>query len=132
MCIFCKIVSGEIPSFKVYEDEFVIAFLDLSQTTKGHTLVVPKKHVENIFDLDSDTAKHVMNALVKVVNILKDKLNVKSVNLVNNSGALAGQTIMHFHIHIIPRYEGDTFSINQPVHEADFEALKALCEEINR
>lgn len=132
MCIFCKIVNGEIPSFKVYEDEFVIAFLDLSQTTKGHTLVVPKKHVENIFDLDDDTAKHVMSALVKVTNILKEKLNVESVNLVNNSGALAGQTVMHFHMHIIPRYEGDAFSINQPVHEADFEALKTLCEEINK
>ena len=104
-CIFCKIINKQIPSSVVYEDDDVIAFLDISQATIGHTLVVPKKHYENIFELNQDTT--IMQVVIKVANALKDSLNVSDLNIVNNNGPLAGQTVNHFHIHLIPRYEND-------------------------
>ena len=104
MCVFCKILNGEIPGSKIYENEYCIAILDISQTTKGHTLVIPKRHVENIFDLNSEESKAIMDACVYVANKLKEKLGVENINLLNNSGTLAGQVVMHFHMHIIPRY----------------------------
>lgn len=131
MCVFCKIVNGEIPGFKVYENELVIAILDISQTTKGHTLIIPKRHVQDVFELTQEDASAVMEACLFVTKLLKDKLNVENVNLVNNSGVLAGQSVMHFHLHVIPRYEGDEFNINQPAHEPDFSALKELCDLLN-
>ena len=103
MCIFCEIVKGNIPCYKVYEDDTCVAFLDISQATIGHTLVVPKKHARNIFELEEGDAAHIF----KVVKVLSSKicknLGVKDVNVLNNNGALAGQTVDHFHIHIIPR-----------------------------
>ena len=127
MCVFCKIVNGEIPGFKLYENDLVIAILDISQTTKGHTLIIPKRHVQDVFELSQEDANAVMEACLYVT----EKLNVENVNLVNNSGLLAGQSVMHFHLHVIPRYEGDEFKIIQPAHEPDFNALKELCYLLN-
>lgn len=109
MCIFCKIINGEIPCYKIYEDDNFLAFLDLSQATKGHTLVVPKKHCDNIFDLNEDT--DIFKVVIKIAKALKKCLHIEDINIINNSGALAGQTINHFHIHLIPRYEGDKVSL---------------------
>lgn len=106
-CIFCKIVSGEIPSAKVYEDEHVYAFLDISQVTKGHTLVVPKIHKETIFDLSSDMAGPLFESVKKVADALKASLSPSGLNLLNNNGETAGQTVFHYHIHLIPRYSLD-------------------------
>ena len=131
MCVFCKIINGEIPGFKLYENDLVIAILDISQTTKGHTLIIPKRHVQDVFELSQEDANAVMEACLYVTKLLKEKLNVENVNLVNNSGLLAGQSVMHFHLHVIPRYEGDEFKIIQPAHEPDFNALKALCDLLN-
>ena len=132
MCVFCKIINGEIPCFKIYENESVLAFLDISQSTIGHTLVVPKKHVENVFSLSEEDSIEIMKAVTNVSKKLKKALNLESVNLLNNSGFLAGQTVMHFHMHIIPRYENDTFKIVQDANEPDFAALKELCDKINK
>lgn len=132
MCVFCKIINGEIPCFKVYENESVLAFLDISQSTIGHTLVVPKKHVENVFSLSEEDSIEIIKAVTSVSKKLKKALNLESVNLLNNSGVLAGQTVMHFHMHIIPRYENDTFKIIQDANEPDFAALKELCDKINK
>ena len=108
MCVFCKIISGEYSSHKIYEDEKVLAILDLSQATVGHTLVMPKKHYENIFDLDEEDAKHLFSVVKQISNHYKNKLpNLKGINLLNNNGSKAGQTVMHYHMHIIPRYEDD-------------------------
>ena len=108
MCVFCKIISGEFSSQKVYEDEKVLAILDLSQATYGHTLVMPKKHYENIFELDNETAKHLFDVVVKISNHYKEVIpNLSGINLLNNNGLRAGQTVMHYHMHIIPRYEDD-------------------------
>ena len=129
-CIFCKIVNGEIPSKKVYEDENVIAILDISQATKGHTLVIPKKHIESIFDLDDQTGRDLFEAVIKTTNILKNKLGFKDVNLLNNNGSLAGQVVNHYHIHIIPRYGNDECYFKESPHEPNFEELASLRKQI--
>ncbi len=110
-CIFCKIVKGEIKSYKVYEDEYVVAFLDINPINPGHTLVVPKKHVENILDADPETISHVFTAVQKVAKILMEKLGAKGVNILHNAGREANQEIMHFHVHVIPRYSKDDIKL---------------------
>jgi len=114
MCIFCKIINGEIPSYKVYEDENFLAFLDISQATIGHTLVIPKKHYENIFELPEGS--NIFSIVTKLAKAIKKATNVQGVNILNNNGEIAGQTVKHFHIHIIPRYENDNFNINFPTN----------------
>lgn len=130
MCVFCKIINGEIPCFKVYESENVLAFLDISQNTTGHTLVIPKKHVESIFDLDVETGKELFEAVIKTTNILKEKLGFKDVNLLNNNGPLAGQVVNHYHIHILPRYGNDECYFKESPHEPNFEELASLHKQI--
>ena len=130
MCIFCEIAKGNIPSYTIYEDDYVRAFLDLSQATKGHTLVVPKKHVENIFDMDEETMTHISNAIVKVSKILKNKLNIEALNIVNNSGALAGQTVMHAHFHLIPRYLNDDVKLITVDHAPSKEEMEKTLKEL--
>jgi histidine triad (HIT) family protein len=111
MCIFCKIVNGEIPSKKVYEDENVIAILDISQATKGHTLVIPKKHSDNLLEIDSLEYINVMKAVKIVAEKINNSLKPQGINILNNCGEAAGQTVMHFHVHIIPRYENNDVKI---------------------
>lgn len=113
-CIFCKIINGEIPSAKVYEDEEVTAFLDMSQVTPGHTLVIPKEHVANIFEYDAKVASDVAKRLPIIANAIKEAFpEVKGINIVNNNGELAYQTVFHTHWHLIPRYsEDDSFSMH--------------------
>ncbi|AMA73656.1 MULTISPECIES: HIT family protein [Aneurinibacillus] len=103
-CIFCKIIKGEIPSAKVYENEHVVAFLDISQATKGHTLVIPKTHKQDIFELTPDIASNLFACVPKIANAMKKQFNIEGVNLLNNSGKVAGQTVFHYHLHILPRY----------------------------
>lgn len=113
-CIFCKIVAGEIPSYKVYEDEAVYAFLDLSQVTKGHTLVVPKKHVTDIFEYDEELAAAVFARIPKIAKALEKAFpDAGGLNIINNNKELAYQSVFHSHIHLIPRYsKEDDFSMH--------------------
>lgn len=106
-CIFCKIIKGEIPSYKIYEDEYTYAFLDIAKDVDGHTLVIPKKHVVNILDCDEETLKHVMNTVKKICNHYVDNCGFEGCNILNASGEVAQQTVMHLHIHIIPRKAND-------------------------
>lgn len=112
-CIFCKIVNNEIPSRKVYEDDVVVAFLDLTQVTPGHTLVVPKKHIQDIFEYDEALAQAVFSRIPKIAKAIKDSNpDIKGMNVMMNNGPLAYQSVFHSHIHLLPRYtEEDTFSI---------------------
>ena len=105
-CIFCKIIEGSIPSHKIYEDENVLAFLDITQTTKGHTLVIPKKHIRNIYDLDEETASNLFKVVPKIAKALKLAFNPIGLNIVNNNEQPL-QEVFHYHIHLIPRYEND-------------------------
>jgi histidine triad (HIT) family protein len=106
-CIFCKIIKGDIPSYKVYEDEYCFAFLDVQPISRYHTLVVPKKHYENLYDIPEDVYKQVMKATKKIVDMYRDKLGIVNTQLFNNSGPLTLQTVFHFHMHIVPRTEED-------------------------
>ncbi len=120
-CVFCKIINGEIPSSKVYENEDVFAFLDLGQVTKGHTLVIPKDHQANIFELKEETAAKLFQNVPKIANAIKKAFNPVGLNLLNNNGELAGQSVFHYHVHLIPRYgEGDGFGAVWKTHESDY------------
>ena len=106
-CTFCKIVNGEIPSRKVYEDEKVLAFLDVNPISKGHVLIIPKKHFENIFDIDEDYLKKIITVSKKISLMVKDNLNANGINILHASGKDAQQSVFHFHIHLVPRYKDD-------------------------
>ena len=106
-CIFCKIVKGEIPSYKIYEDEHVYAFLDIACDTYGHTLVVPKKHCENVMDCDSVSLAHILPAVQKIANHYVNNCGFSGVNILNASGKSAQQSVFHLHFHVIPRKDGD-------------------------
>lgn len=112
MCIFCMIANHEINSSIIYEDEQVVAFLDLSQVTKGHTLVVPKKHYENVLECDPETLGHVIKVTQMLSKRIMERTQAKGVNILNNCNEVAGQSVMHMHFHIIPRYsESDAIEI---------------------
>ena len=112
MCIFCEIIKGNIPSKKVYEDDNVLAILDISQITKGHTLVLPKKHFDNFLDLDDKYASHVFLAAKKITKMIDKAYKPLGFNIINNCNEIAGQSVMHYHLHIIPRYEKNELVMN--------------------
>lgn len=104
-CIFCKIAAGEIPSRKIYEDNDLIAIMDLSPISKGHSLIIPKEHYTNIYDIDEEIAGKVMKTAKKLATKMTVALNCDGFNLLQNNGETAGQTMFHFHMHLIPRYK---------------------------
>lgn len=106
-CIFCKIIAGEIPSAKIYEDSNFYAFLDIGPVHKGHALVIPKTHVENILEIDEESGKNYMSIISKVARGVVAATEADGCNIVSNIGAAAGQQVFHAHVHIIPRFEGD-------------------------
>ena len=110
-CIFCKIANGEIPSATLYEDEEFRVILDLGPASKGHALILPKKHAANLFELPDETAGKAMILAKKIAGTLKDGLHADGINVVQNNGTAAGQTVFHFHMHLIPRYKGDTVQV---------------------
>lgn len=126
-CIFCKIIEGEIPSHKVYEEENVIAFLDANPTSKGHTLVVPKKHVENIHEASG--MDYMWDAIVKVSNAVKEAFDAPGMNIDQNNGEIAGQEVMHMHFHVTPRYTGDEIEIDYD--RSELENGEEVAEEIS-
>lgn len=133
-CIFCKIIDGEIPSAKVYEDEHVYAFLDISQVTKGHTLLIPKIHTKNIYETPENSAREFFARVPKVANAIKATYNPIGMNLLNNNEKPADQSVFHLHIHLIPRYgENDGYSSNWTVHTEDYTSddLQTIAKEIS-
>jgi histidine triad (HIT) family protein len=130
-CIFCKIIEGEIPSAKVYEDDDVYAFLDLGQVTKGHTLVIPKVHQKNVYELTSDVAEKVFAAVPKIARAIKKQYLPIGMNLLNNNEEPAMQSVFHYHIHIIPRYgDQDGFDIHWKTHETSGDDMKTIANTI--
>ncbi len=135
-CIFCKIINGEIPAAKVFENEHVLAFLDISQVTKGHTLIIPKVHKENLFELTPEIAKNLFEVVPEVANALKKTFEPVALNLLNNNGEKAGQSVFHFHMHLIPRYEDkdqDGFGLVWKTHPSDYtpESLQEMAAKIS-
>lgn len=106
-CIFCKIANGDIPAATLYEDEDFRVILDLGPASKGHALILPKEHYANLYELDDEVASKVLVLAKKMITKLTDVLGCDGYNLVQNNGEVAGQTVHHFHMHLIPRYEGD-------------------------
>ena len=131
-CIFCKIVQKDIPGKIIYEDDVCLAFLDLSQTTDGHTLVIPKKHYKNILEVNDETLTHLIVVTKKLANKIVKNLNANGVNILTNANEIAGQTVMHFHIRIIPRYnQDDKIEINFTDRSNDVN-LDLILNEINK
>ena len=110
-CIFCKIANGEIPSATLYEDEEFRVILDLGPANKGHALILPKARYENLYELPDETAGHAMILAKKVITKMKEVVDCDGYNVVQNNGEAAGQTVFHFHMHLIPRYKGDNAGI---------------------
>lgn len=102
-CLFCKIINGEIPAYKVYEDNIVLAFLDISPDSNGHTLIIPKKHYLDLDDIDMETLSHIMEVAKKLKKLLEEKLNIDGLTLIQNSGKI--QEVKHFHLHLKPYYK---------------------------
>lgn len=129
MCVFCEIIKGNIPSAKVYEDDGVLAILDISQVTFGHTLVMPKKHVANILEADEETVLKCAAIAKKLAKQIVENTKASGVNVLTNCGESAGQTVDHLHFHIIPRYdENDAITIKfNPSKEQDLgQVLKVV------
>lgn len=110
-CIFCRIISGEIPSTTIYENSKFKVIMDIAPAYKGHVLILPKEHYDNIYDIDTATAGELFELAVMTARALKSVLDCDGMNILQNNGTVAGQTVFHFHMHIIPRYEGDTVNI---------------------
>lgn len=133
-CVFCKIINGDIPSAKIYEDENVYAFLDLSQVTKGHTLVIPKKHTTNIYDTPKEVASELFAQVPLIANAIKETFNPDGLNILNNNEAAANQTVFHLHFHLIPKYKNEQgFEYNWKSNESKYtpEVLDGVAKQIS-
>ncbi|CAI3279832.1 HIT family protein [Enterococcus cecorum] len=133
-CIFCKIINGEIPSYKIYEDEVVYAFLDITQVTPGHTLVVPKKHAKDIFEYDEELASQVFTRIPKIARTLEKAYpDMQGLNIINNNREVAYQSVFHSHIHLIPRFSPhDDFSMHFGNHQDQYNPtlMEAIAKRI--
>lgn len=129
-CIFCKIANGMIPSKTLYEDEDFRVILDLGPATKGHALILPKEHSANLYELPDETASKVMVLAKKMATKMTEKLSCDGFNIVQNNGEVAGQTVMHFHLHLIPRYQDDGQKILWKPTEVSQEELEQVKNSI--
>ena len=131
-CIFCKLANGVIPTNKIYEDEEFSVILDLAPVTKGHALILPKDHYKNLYEIPEETAAKAMKLAKKMAIKMTEKLNTDGFNLLQNNNEVAGQTVFHFHMHLIPRYEGDGQNITgvpgKPTAEELTEIKELLAE----
>lgn len=125
-CIFCKIANGEIPSSTIYEDEDFRVFLDLNPATRGHALLAPKEHFDNLFELENKLCEKAVVLAKKLASRMKQVLGCDGFNLVQNNGEAAGQTVFHFHLHLIPRYESDMAGISWNPGKISLEELEEL------
>lgn len=124
MCVFCDIVDGKIPSKKVFENESLIAILDISQTTKGHTLIIPKKHFNNMLETDENILKEMISLSKTLGNKIVKNMNATGLNVLINTNESAGQTVMHTHMHLIPRYDSnDTIEISFKENKFDLDEI---------
>jgi histidine triad (HIT) family protein len=129
-CIFCMIAKGTIPSATVYEDRLFRVILDINPASKGHCLIIPKEHFDNIYDLDGETAGRLFSLATCIARALRDALHCDGLNIVQNNGLIAGQTVFHFHLHLIPRYQGDDVKVGWVPHTSNEEELEALRKAI--
>jgi len=130
-CIFCKIIDGEIPAVKVLDEELVIAFMDINPSSKGHMLVVPKNHAENIFEISESDLTALIKAVKRCANAVKEALNAEGVTILQLNGKASDQIVPHFHIHIIPRWKNDGLPISSwEMKQGDMEEIKNIALKI--
>ena len=130
-CIFCKLAAGDIPSATLYEDDDFRVILDLSPASKGHALIIPKEHYRNLYDLDDELAAKAMVLAKMMVLKLKDVLGCDGYNIVQNNEEAAGQTVFHFHMHMIPRYKGDKVGLGWKMGELSDEDKEEILRKVN-
>ena len=129
-CIFCAIVEGKIPAAKVYENEQVFAFMDIAPANPGHLLIIPKQHYRNIFDMPAEVGTKIMEAAVPLATAIRKALNPDGLNLFQSNEAAGFQTVFHFHLHLIPRWEGDPLRLPWKPSEGDFEEINNIATKI--
>ncbi len=131
-CIFCKIAKGEIPSATIYESNDFKCILDVAPANKGHALIIPKEHSDNIFELDAEMAAKVFSFATVAARAIKEETGCDGLNIVQNNGEVAGQTVNHFHMHIIPRFKGDEVKVTWKQLETESEAQNELAKAIKK
>ena len=131
-CIFCKIANGEIPSATVYEDSICRVILDVNPANKGHALIMPKEHFDNIYSMDAETAAKIFTIATEVAKAQKAELNPDGLNILQNNGEAAGQTVFHFHMHLVPRYIKDNVTMTWVPGKADTEELSTLSKALRK
>jgi len=129
-CIFCRIVAGELPAQIVDSDERTIAFLDISPASRGHALVIPRRHARDLLEIDPEDLAAVAIAAQRLARRMPERLGVAGINLLNSCGAPAWQTVFHLHIHVIPRYEGDPLRLPWIPSPGDPDAIAAVAQEL--
>ena len=129
-CVFCRIVAGQIPSTRVYEDEHALAFMDIGHVNPGHTLVAVKKHAANLFELDETQAAAVARATVKISKAIKAAFQPEGLSVYQANGQAAGQTVFHYHVHLLPRHAGDGMELVWPVKNPPREKLEEYAAKI--
>ena len=129
-CIFCAIVEGKIPATKVYEDDQTLALMDINPGNPGHLLVIPKQHYRNIFDIEAEIAGKIMQVGTKLANAIKATLNPDGLNLFQSNEPAAFQTVFHFHLHLIPRWEGDSIVLPWKPQQGDLDQIKEVADKI--
>jgi len=129
-CVFCRIVAGQIPSTRVFEDEHTLAFMDLGQVNPGHVLVAVKKHAANLFELDDVQAAAVGRASVRIARAIRDAFAPAGLSVYQANGKPAGQTVFHYHVHLLPRHEADGMELTWPVKNPPREKLEGYAGEI--
>jgi histidine triad (HIT) family protein len=131
-CIFCKILAGDIPATIVDEDERTVAFMDISPATRGHALVIPREHTADLLSVEREDLQAVALASQRLAVRVKERLSADGVNLLNSSGAVAFQTVFHFHVHVIPRYDGDSLRLPWVPTPGDPREIAAAAQELTR
>jgi histidine triad (HIT) family protein len=129
-CIFCKIVAGEVPAQIIHEDEHTVAFMDISPATRGHALVVPRRHARDITEIEPEQLQAVAVAAQGLAKRMLDRLDADGINLLNSCGAPAWQTVFHLHMHVIPRYDGDPLRLPWTPETGDPEVIAATAEQL--
>ena len=129
-CLFCKVVAGEIPAQLVDEDEHTVAFMDISPWTRGHALVIPRRHSANLYEIGEDDLASTGAAAQRLARRMKERLGCDGINLINSCEPAAWQTVFHFHVHVIPRYEDDPLQLPTRQQEADKDELAAVAQEL--
>ena len=129
-CIFCQIAAGELPAHKVHEDEHTLAFMDINPATRGHALVIPRRHARDLLEITAEDLSATVLAAQQLARRVTERLGAEGVNLINSCGSVAWQTVFHFHIHVIPRYSDDPMKLPWTPAPGDMDAIAAIAQEL--